>query len=387
MAQPAKKQRFDLTALSPSDKPILPMAAARSSIATYVESLQPAIATILSRLGLEVLVCFHKHFTKNSQVTKFANDADLIPNSARVKFKLNASKIIERDEEYARLSQETEALVMDFQQALRSKIIAVAQLETTALQKNLVETFATHIRLAVRACLVCESTIAETETDKFVHTILNSYGATLLASVPATDIEFKETYLRKHSLAQLPDPFVTNQPAPGQHAQQIQLPSQHILQQIPKIWRTLETIFVIPWTRYLDVVTRTQKDLALKKLNEEFFSAKSTDDAAMLVEAEPPADPQLLQDLIQTKVFAATKTLSKEIEKLKVSLAKNYQRDPSSASSKKQKGNRNSPKRADGNNKGSVVDKTNSKKPSQSRQRSTKSSTANKSRSKRNAKK
>ena len=358
MAQPAKRQRFDLTALSPSDKAATPLATARQSLKTYAASLQPSIATILSRLGQETLVCLHKHFAKKTQARKLTDDPELIPNSARVKFTLNSSKVIEQDAEYARLAGDTATIVTKFQQDLRSKILEVTQLEEKTLLRILSETFCTHLRVAVQACLVCETALDSDQADKVIATLLSLYGARLLLPIDITVDVFREIYLRKHTLHALPSPFVTELPVPANARGQP--PAQEILQILPKIFRILETIFVIPWTQYLDVVQRNKKDLELKKLNENFFTPKATDDAAMLVDAEPPADPQLLQDLVQSKVSAATTKLTKEIEKLKLTIAKNTSRDLPGASLKKKSGKRNGKNQAAGKGNGSLAEKRNS---------------------------
>ena len=102
-SQQTKRTRIDASAASPSDTATTPMASARNSISTYVESLQPEVANILKRLGVEFLVSLHRLFMKQKQVTKLVNDDELIPISARVNFTLKCSKLVEQDEEYLSL--------------------------------------------------------------------------------------------------------------------------------------------------------------------------------------------------------------------------------------------------------------------------------------------
>ena len=374
MASPAKRQRFDASALSPSDSATTPMATARKSLLTSVTSLQPSIASILSRLGVELLVCLHKLFVKQNQVKKFDDDPEHIPISARVKFSLKTTKLVEQDAEYVRLAGETATIVDTFQKSLRENIFHVTKLEVSSLQKVAVETFATHLQIAVKAALLCEPELPDTDVSKYITTLLSLYGTQLLDPLKITVNAFNQVYCQKHSILQLPAPFVTELPQPGARPpRNITLPPQSILQFLPKLWRTLESTFVIPWLQYLDVHDRNKKDLALKKLNDEFFLAKSTDDTAMLVDAEPPADPQVLQDLIQSKVLQATKNLQKDLDKLKISLAKNNPRDHSGASRKKKSGNGNRGKAA-GNSNASVNDRRNNPNSSTPRRSSKKSS-------------
>ena len=113
-----KKVRIDPAAVSPSDTNATPMASARSSLSAGVEALHPEISTILSRLGVEVLVCFHKLSSKERQHKKYRDDPEAIPTSARVNFTLTSSKMAETDEEFKRLTTETATAVSDFQKQL-----------------------------------------------------------------------------------------------------------------------------------------------------------------------------------------------------------------------------------------------------------------------------
>ena len=111
MSQQTKRTQIDASAVSPSDTATTPMAVARNSITTYFELLQPEVANILKRLGVEFLVSLHRLFMKQKQVTKLVNDDKLIPISARVNFTLKCSKLVEQDEEYLSLASETNEIV------------------------------------------------------------------------------------------------------------------------------------------------------------------------------------------------------------------------------------------------------------------------------------
>jgi hypothetical protein len=175
MTSSVKRTRFDASALCPSDKATTPMVLARLSLQTHCASLQPEIATILSKLGLERLQVLHKLSHKSIQAKTIEDDPEFIPRSARVNFALSASKLVEQDAEYTRLVDETSTLVTTFQSALKTKILAIAQLEVLTLQKQLCSDFATSLHLSVKACLICEQSILQLDVDQVVNTLLQEY--------------------------------------------------------------------------------------------------------------------------------------------------------------------------------------------------------------------
>jgi len=337
-----KRTRFDSAALSPSDSPTTPMAAARQSITTSVESLQPEIARILSRLGVELLVCFHKLQLKRNQVKKF-DDENFIPISARINFTLKGSKLVEQDEEFTSLAGDTATIVKDFQQSLRTNILSATKMEVNKLESFALDTFAKNLRMAVKALLLCESAFKAEELDKVCNTLCKLYQTQLVSNFEVPIDRFLSTFKRVHSLSSLPMPYITElsvESSPGTQPMHSSLPPQRILVFFPKLWRIVDSVFIQPWVQYLNVLERNNTALQIKALGEEYFTTKSTDEGEMEVDSEPPVDPEILNNLIQKKVDAATKKLNSEVSKLKLALskAKNSPRDHSGALPKKSGG-------------------------------------------------
>ena len=126
----------------------------------------------------------------------------------------------------------------------------------------------------------------------------------------------------------LPTPFLTALPSdnlPGVVTADgsIFVPPQWLLELLTTLWRTIKPLFVTPFAKYLDTVNRANIELELQQLSEEFFNQKLTDDTAMLVDAEPPLDPQIMKDVVKKEVAAATKSLKAEIASLKKQLKNN----------------------------------------------------------------
>lgn len=356
MSIQTKRTRIDASAVSPSDTASTPMAVARNSINTYVESLQPEVATILKRLGIGYLVSLHKLNIKIQQVNKFEDDEELIPISARVNFTLKCSKLVEQDEEYLSLASETNDIVKTFQNDLRGKIIATAKLEVSKLKHIGIDIFCNSLRQAVQTLLVCESRIPSNRLDKIINTLFYLYEEKFQDALDLDIDQLQMAFKRNHTLSNLPPPFITELPTTTTQDLSRTLPPTVVLTFLSKLWRDIESIFILPWKRYLDMTTRIARALELKGLAEEFFTTKSTDDTEMAVESEPPVEPQILKDLIRTTVAAETKKLTNEVNRLKSALAKqqakNGSRDHSGAS--KKSGNT---KQAAGNNNASVDDK------------------------------
>ena len=114
-----KRPRTEAAAALPTDTAATtPMGKAKARIQASVESLRPELASIFTRLGNEYILCLHKEYSKSEQVNKLETDDDYIPISARVKFSLRNSKLVEQEEDYITLVSETNDLVTTFQKDL-----------------------------------------------------------------------------------------------------------------------------------------------------------------------------------------------------------------------------------------------------------------------------
>jgi hypothetical protein len=332
MTTSVKRTRFDASALSPEDKATTPMASARRSLTAYCTSLQPEIATILSRLGLEILSLTQNFVHRVTQVKKIEDEITFIPRSARVNFTLIASKEVETDAEYIRLRDETVTLISTFQTDLKDKIVEVAKLEMLNQKTKLHSQLATNLRLAVQAYTICESNPLLPSVDQIVNTILSEYGMIFLQHFDTTISDFRETYKSTHTLPNLPEALSLNLDDPTHSS----IPSTKTLQALSTLWRTIETIFIQPWSTYLAVKKRLDIKLQLKKLGTDHFGTQATDSANNLINKEAPVNDKLMRDIIKAQVTAQTKQLRTQIATLKNQTIRNPpSRGPQSASLKK----------------------------------------------------
>ena len=119
-----KRACTDAAAATPSDTAVkTPMDQAKATINASVVSLRPELATILVRLGEEYVLCLHKQNSKTEQVDKLEKDDDYVPISARVKFSLRNSKLVEQEQDYQTLVTDTATLVQNFQKDLKSILL------------------------------------------------------------------------------------------------------------------------------------------------------------------------------------------------------------------------------------------------------------------------
>ena len=105
------------------------------------------------------------------------------------------------------------------------------------------------------------------------------------------------------------------QPAPAHQPLQPTRPSKSEIA-ITKLFRTFDSIFVVPFKIYSDTTERKDIDLKLKMFLTETTLVQSTGDAAMEVDEEPPATPALLREHISKLVLEKTSTLQKKIDQL-----------------------------------------------------------------------
>ena len=181
-----KRLRFDTTVHTPEDDATTPLDAARKTLMAHCESLQPQIATILSKLGKQHLSSLQRIHTKRQQVSKLEHDNTLIPRSARVKFTLTASKLVESDAEYQRLKEDTEVLIDNFQRELKRKIILCSALEARLVMAKLRTEFATALQVSTKAFAICDPAFNMTQADQIVNTVLERYPNPLLKYIQLT---------------------------------------------------------------------------------------------------------------------------------------------------------------------------------------------------------
>jgi hypothetical protein len=346
---PNKRTRFDPSAsdgtsttgkLSKS-----PMAAAVQHVQAHVASLQPPIATILSRLAKQYLLLLSKLHHKTKQLETMQNDPLFIPRSARIDFTLSVSKKAEQDAEFPALRDECTRIINETTQSLKNQIVLATNVEIKILRSDARALLANSLQVITKAFLIADGHSQTIQPERMVNTLLDRYHETLLPPHLSCSLaEFRRIYCDLHSLPSLPDPYPQYHAAPAaaeaiDHSDSLFLPvaqQQQIRNAAPRapalrttedtvastLKRTLESIFNTSWNLYLRQHETNSIDLALNKLSIEHFNSKATEEAVMEIDMEPPASRQHLDGLIRASVSKQTKKLQNEIQNLKAGLAK-----------------------------------------------------------------
>ena len=335
-----------------------PLKSAQLHIQESVSSLPPTTASILLRLAKHHLQLRAKLHHKLEQLKKMQDDDTFIPRSARVTFTLAGSKPAEQTPEFQTLRDNTSSLVENFQKDLKKQIIAATKIEKKVLLSQLRTDLATSLRVATRALLLTLD--ADADEDRIVSNILDNFSTTFLAFLDITKDDFAALYKTTHTIDVFPNPYVAqvhrHNPPNTQDTNLSQQTTQTVdtvdhsdslfvgeireaaasranrrgtnvtvgptpfYGQIKSIKRSLESLFVTTWSIYQDQAKRNATTIALRQLAADHFDTKATEDAAMEIDTEPPANRTLLSELIQQEVSKRTNKLNSEIGRLKSQL-------------------------------------------------------------------
>jgi hypothetical protein len=110
-----------------------PLKIAEHHIIIHTFSLQKGLAALLSNKGKKNLSLKHKLFLKYSNISRMEDDAEYVPISTRVKFKLQDWKEAEASPEFATLATQTADIITQFKLQLKTQIIQNIRLEQTVL--------------------------------------------------------------------------------------------------------------------------------------------------------------------------------------------------------------------------------------------------------------
>ena len=357
---PNKRVRFDATAsgANPDDdagQSKTPLATAILFVRNHLVSLQPPIAEILEEAGIEYIRHQSKMISKHRQIKRFSLDPELIPRSAKSAFSLRVMKRAETDPDMIQVMADIIPIVDQFQQACKSKILLANQIELRILLEESRELFAKALRRATEVFLVADGhNIAD--TDKIVNTLLDRYHEDLLVHLDSNLHAFREIYNTVNTTT-LPQPFIApqaQQAAPPQPSfadaaraaaaerdtatydgslffRQQPLPPPAVTapvlpppppvpspaeKEIGKIRRAIESVFVTSIKIYNDVVVKNDIQLQLLKLKTTYSATESTEATAMALDAETPADRQLLNELIRKESEKSTKKMDNKLAQM-----------------------------------------------------------------------
>jgi hypothetical protein len=283
-----------------------PHALAESFIRRFTASLHPDLAPITERLGKEHILLLSKLDNKKIQVQRMVDNADLIPRSARLNFKLSVSKRAEQRQEFETLQEETAALLETYKQGLKEQIIKATKIETTALEDELREHLVTACRIITKSYMILQQD--DSDVDRKVYTLMELYLVSLSINCKMSLETFTEMYKTAHSLPTFP---------PDAERRTATMTGAVVPPDITALKEIIEGVFVTAWANYKQKQQQNAIALELKKFTTSLLTDKATATATMAIDTEPAADKPELQALIRYETKQDTKALRKEIEDLK----------------------------------------------------------------------
>jgi hypothetical protein len=127
------RSRVDPSVQTPGFQVQSPIMVAENHIISHTSLIHEGLATLLSDKGKKSIALKHKLFLKERNVSRMEDDAAYVPVSARIKFKLQASKEAEASPEFATLATQTADIITTFQLQLKNQIIQHIRIEQTVL--------------------------------------------------------------------------------------------------------------------------------------------------------------------------------------------------------------------------------------------------------------
>jgi hypothetical protein len=299
-----------------------PTKAAQDRIASAVSSLNVHTQKLAKVCAVNVFTA-HTNLRKQQKLLSTLADADFVPRSLRVSFQLSGSKLITGHQGFIDAEAATKQALETYQSTVKTQIIAVANLELTALQTEKVKVITTSLFQYSRLYILALSGKPCTNEKLIELLCMPIVHSTEFADV----LSFLKTDGGKRFFADLTSIEITNDTldvalAPPPNGNDIQY-----------FVRCCSALFIAPATAYNKAEDVSTTVLALRKLTEVTISETATEDVAMALETEKSVDSVQLQAIIASSIKKETASLRATIDKL----SKNSTRGaaPSSASLKK----------------------------------------------------
>ena len=367
------RHRVDFSIDQGSNK--TPLETAIAQIESHTASLQDGLSDLLLVKGKIILDLRHKIFSKNFALTKLESHETRIPVSARVDFKLSCMKGVEGDTGFQDLLTRNANLVDTFRKNLKSHIIECGKMEVCFMTKHLAETYAVALAQVVAMFHIAQR-VAPDKNHPTALRLLADHSASLLKHSDATT--FVATYINSNNVGHLNDAALANFNA-----------------STAEMKRAIEAVFVSSWDQYLEAHKKKQMILDLKRQYRETLLTEKTEDAAMIVDNELPADREQLQELINKEVSRATAKLTNQKKAAALKNAQRGRKKKTGADQRNQTKKQTSKKKPSNKNKSPSAhkkDRTNDKADGQDnagtrgRGKESRSRSRSKSKSKKNAK-
>lgn len=285
-----------------------PLKAAEDALAATCANLHPNLATILETSGKTIISTAHKLRNKRQQLDRLNDDSlDFIPRSARFDFQIYASDEARHHADYAKIEDDTKALIASFQLQLKTHISQVTSLECTVLNEQLATDFCKCIHTATTAFTTLFDSNLDT-TDTARHILAQYFDQLAFPSFP----------VERHQTLQIYDILFPSQP-PTTPAEGLVITTGGT--NCPScLLATLVDVLTTPMTTYIKTMHHNSVDLKLRALEVIDLTAPATNAAQMVVDHEQSVDATTMRELIQNETTKATKALRSQVAQMKAQI-------------------------------------------------------------------
>lgn len=263
-----------------------PLEAAKATIASTVASLLPPLQSFSLSFANKSLALFQQ-VSDRKQTLASLEKPDYIPRSIRSSFQLNVTKRVSETAEFKALQAQTTAILARRQAELKHQIVSAAKLEINHLHSLFIGNYAATAGYLIKCFLTADDDEIPPTDDN-----ISSIGSMIFkqssmttdndaATIQAAFLPYSATSLTLQVDIDLPDSF------------------QSV---IGAVSAAVHALCIAPCTRYTEQakVTRTEARLLAIGTDNQLDSLAA--DTTMLIDDEPPVQPQLLASMIDKAV-------------------------------------------------------------------------------------
>ena len=283
-----------------------PSAIAREIVSVSIESLPDNIKSF-------ILPLYTKHHRLKTQEThqaattaRFAVE-DFIPLSARIKFTLTGSERAMESDLFRAQQEAVQEKIKSFQLELKTAMQSTILIETNMIQDKITANFLVVLNNLSSLFFIERhpTTVADAVPSHAISRyVLSQQNAALYEHLPLSANNVRAKY---RDYAQ--DDVTTIIAPPANYLVTFQAINQ-------RLTPILKSIFLDSWNTMLKEQAERERTLALAKQIRRYTVGPATEDAAMVIDTQPTADPQLMKDLIKAEVARQTKKKMAQLDKV-----------------------------------------------------------------------
>ena len=262
---------------------VSPLTCAEAVIISNTASLHLGIANLLQSLGKEYITAMHELQVKCNKIKKLESEPEYKPISTRINFKLQATESVKETQGFKDLQAKVDGTLERMKKELREHVIECAKLEKAQLQ----DSARSHALSIVKNSIAIFSTahgIDRCFTHHLAHELIREKSNTFLTHLDLTPAAFLTLYNTEYNATE----------------ETVVLP-ERAGDIVNGVARCAHTVLKASWDAYLAQAKQNEINISIKKCAKEILTSKSTEDAAMVVDAEPSLSTTQMDELIAAK--------------------------------------------------------------------------------------